>query len=368
MDPATLRETPRVPLRTPGRHEGDTLHRTTRLLPGLAALVALALAVLPSAEAAAPADGHAGLSRHHAKPARTIDYVAMGDSYSAGPLVPPPPGKDGMHSDPFACARSWNNYPAFVAGYLRVRTFTDVTCSGAQTGDFAHPQELSFWGQTTYAAPQLDALSRGTDLVTIGIGGNDYGLFGSMVDNCGRLAAEHPESETPCQDFFTVDGVDSRASYAKAIRERISAAVREVQERAPRAEVYVVAYPRLLPDSGTCDAIGFAAGDVPWGNRIEHLLNESLRKGARSHGAHFVSMEEASAGHDACAGEDAWINGRTTVMTGPTAAASFHPFLVGERGVAQQTYRVITGKVAPAWDNAHLAAIGQVVVNPGYVP
>ena len=39
-----------------------------------------------------------------------IHYVALGDSYSAGPLVPTP------RRDPDGCLRSTNNYPAYLAG------------------------------------------------------------------------------------------------------------------------------------------------------------------------------------------------------------------------------------------------------------
>ena len=127
--------------------------------------------------------------------APVIDYVALGDSYSAAPLVPGPPGKLGMRSDPAGCARSWNNYPAHLAGYLDVASYTDVTCSGAQVADFFAPQG----GGQQGAPAQLDALSADTDLVTVGIGGNDYGLFGSLIQSCGALAIAHPKTKAPCQ-------------------------------------------------------------------------------------------------------------------------------------------------------------------------
>ena len=98
-----------------------------------------------------------------------------------------------------------------------------------------------------------------------------------------------------------------------------------IREAAPNAEVWVVAYPRLLPQSGTCSAIGFAKGDVVWGNHIENRLNTSLSRGSLSAGGHYVAMFPASKGHDACAGSDAWINGRLGILAGPHAAAGFHP-------------------------------------------
>src|SRR5215212_4550423 len=89
-------------------------------------------------------------------------YVALGDSYSAGPLIPTTDLAGG-------CARSDHNYPSLVAQRLGVREFTDATCSGATTRDLAAEQH-PFEGSTI--PPQLTSVTADTDLVTIGIGGN----------------------------------------------------------------------------------------------------------------------------------------------------------------------------------------------------
>src|SRR4051812_25705575 len=83
-------------------------------------------------------------------------YVALGDSYSAGPLIP-------TTDLAAACARSDHTSPSLVARALRVSTFVDVTCSGARPADLAasHP---GFADATI--PPQLHALDRRTDLVT----------------------------------------------------------------------------------------------------------------------------------------------------------------------------------------------------------
>jgi lysophospholipase L1-like esterase len=283
-----------------------------------------------------------------------VDYVALGDSFSAGPLIPD------ARSDPAGCFRSTNNYPAYLAGYLEVRTYRDVTCSGARTRDLRRPQRLAF-GQSV--PPQMDALSAGTDLVTIGIGGNDYGLFGSIVGTCGALRDRDPRG-APCRRSFTrrVDGrpVDTRARDARRIEDHVARAVRAVARRAPEADLYVVGYPRLLPERGTCAAVSFAAGDYPWARHIARLLNDSLRGAAERAGATFVDFYPASRGHDACAGSRAWLNGSQAVFG---LAAGFHPFQKGMRGMARAVHAAITGEPAPGNAEADPPP-GSVVGNP----
>ena len=283
-----------------------------------------------------------------------LDYVALGDSYSAGPLIPT------ARRDPDGCLRSTNNYPAYLAGYLDVATYRDVTCSGARTSDFAHRQSLVVG---TPAPPQLDALSADTDLVTVGIGGNDFGLFGSMVDTCQKVRDQDPEGR-PCRAAFTtrVHGhrVDTLLRDARRIQHTVGHALALVHRRAPSAQVVVLGYPRLLPITGTCAEVPFAAGDYGWARHVERRLNRSIRNAAAGHRATYVNLYPAFLRHDACAGDQAWING-AQVKIG--LALSFHPFQAGEREMARATYQLMTGLVAPTEGDAAPPA-GSIVVNP----
>lgn len=337
------------------------MRRTRTLGSALAAL--LAVTALTGATAATASGRPTAPARAAAVtlPA-VIDYVALGDSYSAAPLVPGPPARPGVRNDPVQCVRSWNNYPAFLAGYLGVRSYTDVTCSGADTSDLVQPQG----GDTPYAAPQVAALSAETDLVTLGIGGNDLGLFGSLISECGRLARAHPGATAPCRRHFTVHGVDTKRRDARRIQARVTTAVREVRAAAPHARVIVVGYPRILPRHGTCDRVGFAAGDAAWGFRVEQVLNRSLRRAAQTAGARYVGFGRASSGHDAC-GRRPWINGKDLVLGGPDGAADFHPFLRGTRGVARHLFEAMTGRTAPTYRNAR-TPVSAIVTNPVYPP
>jgi lysophospholipase L1-like esterase len=310
----------------------------------------------PPVSAAAPAapasSAPVGASARPVFP-RHLDYVALGDSYSAGPLI------EVGRQDPVGCFRSTNNYPAYLAGYFGVRSYRDVTCSGATTDDFRSPQTLILGD--TEPPPQLDALSRGTDLVTIGIGGNDFGLFGSLISTCGQVAASDPQG-TPCQAHFTDDqGVDTKARDARLIQANVARVTEAVRRRAPHAEIYLIGYPQILPDDGaTCAQAPLAAGDYVWADRIGALLNRSVRLAARDAGVHFLGLAAASQGHDVCAGPAAWVNGKDLRVG---VAADYHPFRRGMRAEARELYRRITGSGAPTYAFARPPA-GSVVPNP----
>ena len=283
--------------------------------------------------------------------AATVDYVALGDSYSAGPLIPT------QRVDPVGCLRSVNNYPAFLAGYAGVATYRDVTCSGARVRDFSHRQKPVIGGARVPA--QLGALSGRTDLVTVGIGGNDFGLFGDLTSVCLLLAQADPHG-APCrQHYTTARGVDTKYRDAQRIQAHVATALRQIHHAAPHARVLVVGYPRLLPSRGTCAAAPFARGDYPFARHVGVLLNRSLRRAAAAHHATYVDMYGVSRGHDLCAGPRAWINGPQN--TGE--AAAFHPFEKGEREMARHVFHVLTGRVAPQGGDA-APPPGSVVLNP----
>lgn len=120
--------------------------------------------------------------------AATGPYVALGDSYTAGPLVPTPTGS------PILCGRSTNNYPQDVRRATGPSSFTDASCSSATTADMTQPQSLQ--GGLQSAPPQFDALRSNDALVTLGIGGNDAGLIG-VAEECAKLDAAWPFGTLP---------------------------------------------------------------------------------------------------------------------------------------------------------------------------
>jgi lysophospholipase L1-like esterase len=258
-------------------------------------------------------------------------YVALGDSYTSGPGIPWP------RLDRLACYTSTNNYPAWVADNLGLRSYTDGSCGGADTTNMLQPQTPPIPLGTH--PPQFSFLRADTDLVTVGIGGNDFGVFGTLTSRCPELRGSDPTG-SPCRDEFTVDGVDTMKQKVAMTGDRVRAVLSGVHERSPNAKVLLVGYPRIVPPSGNCpNVVPIADGDLRWLDEVEQALNGALENAANADGSTtFVDMYPASLGHDACAGRDAWIQGKDNNVF---AAIQYHPFKAGMVGVANEISKAL---------------------------
>ncbi|SFS85908.1 SGNH/GDSL hydrolase family protein [Saccharopolyspora flava] len=215
-----------------------------------------------------------------------FEYVAMGDSAAAGPLVPGP--------DPnLLCFRSTMNYPQVAAARLGAQ-LKDVTCSGADTEDFSGRQHFVL-------PPQYDALSPSTDLVTVTIGGNDVSLVQAAV-SCLNALPEPVGSS--CADRFTADGGDELAERIDEFTPDLDAALDEIADRAPNAEIVVVGYGTYLPPGGCYPKEPMWARDADYIQSSVDRLSARLGERARAHGAKFVDLGPVSEGHDVCQAPD----------------------------------------------------------------
>lgn len=282
------------------------LSRAGRGLTVGAALLCAGAALAPGAAAASTTAG----SRH------AVDYVALGDSYASAPVVP-------TQVDP-TCLRSSQNYPSLVAA-ARSAALTDVSCSGATTADMTASQEDG-------VAPQLDAVGRGTDLVTVTIGGNDIG-FSTVLGTCAQLTSTDAAGD-PCESHFTGGGADQITEAIAETAPKVDKVLRGIHRRAPHARVVVVGYPDLFPDNGvgcTSASVPLAAGDFAWLRDKEKQLNAMLARQARHEGSRYVDTYAATVGHDLCqpTGER-WIE----TFAPQTPAAPVHPNAAGEAAMA----------------------------------
>jgi lysophospholipase L1-like esterase len=246
-------------------------------------------------------------------------YVSLGDSYTAGPLIP------NQNQSPAGCLRSDNNYPHLVAPSLALPGFRDVSCSGADTGDMTSAQGVSPGPNP----PQFNALDLATKLVTVGIGGNDIG-FSEIVQNCSTFTDPFGQ---PCQDHYVVNGQDELSRRIAATAPLVAAVLQGIHSRSPQADVFVVGYPAILPDTGNgCwPTMPVAFADVPYLRAKVKELNAMLATQAAANGATYVDTYTPSIGHDACQLPTVrWIEPAAPA----SPAAPVHPNLQGMQGIA----------------------------------
>jgi hypothetical protein len=99
--------------------------------------------------------------------------------------------------------------------------------------------------------------------------------------------------------------------------------VKDIRQRAPQAQVFVITYPAILPPQGTCTQLGIAEEEAALMLEVATRLPGITREAARATGVGVIIMDYLSTGHNAC-GPQAWVNGAAN-KDGPP----FHPNLTG---------------------------------------
>jgi hypothetical protein len=280
--------------------------RVRRLLVAIVGVLAALVLAAPASQAASP-----------------LRYVALGDSYSAASGVLPPD-----LSAPLQCLRSTRNYPHVIARATGAR-LTDVTCGAAETSHF-------FESQYPGVAPQLEAVKKDTQLVTMTIGGNDSGVFINAILSCGTAGLLSLGQGSPCKDRYGSSFEDTirTTTYPSLVR-----SLKAVRAKAPKARVAILGYPWIMPASGGCfDRMPVASGDVPYVRGIEATLNDAVRRAAAATGATYVDLNAVSEGHDAC--QPIGVRWVEPVLQG-TNPVIVHPNALGESEMAAEAISVL---------------------------
>jgi lysophospholipase L1-like esterase len=250
--------------------------------------------------------------------ARADSYVSLGDSYTAGPLIPNQIGP------PYGCLRSDHNYPHLAAPAIGL-PLRDPSCSGAKTDHMTQPQGVDPDGPNP---PEFDSLDAATDVVSITIGGNDIG-FSEIARSC----VTYDPFSHPCQDKYNAGGVDQISQRIQATAPKVGAVLQGIHSRSPSARVFLLNYAAIFPETGNgCwPQMPIAYADVPYLRAKQKELNQMLADQAAANGATLVDWYTASIGHDACQLPIArWVE--PMVPTNP--AAPIHPNLAGMQGAA----------------------------------
>jgi hypothetical protein len=244
-------------------------------------------------------------------------YVALGDSYAAGPLIP-------LFLKPYGCLKSSNNYAHLAAPKLGM-TLRDPSCSGAKTDHMTAPQGVTPGPN----APQFNSLTADVKLVSVQLGGNDIG-FSGIAQDCFSLS---PTGQAPCKAKYVGAGPDQVSARIAAVAPKLSAVLAGIRSRAPTARILVVNYPAIFPHSGAgCwPFLPVANGDVPWLRSKQVELNQMIATQTAAAGARLVDAYAASIGRDACKLPlIRWVE--PLIPVGP--AAPVHPNIIGMIGMA----------------------------------
>jgi lysophospholipase L1-like esterase len=224
--------------------------------------------------------------------AATVNYVALGDSYSSGV------GAGNYYSSSGSCDRSPNAYPALWAAANSVTTFTFAACSGAKVADVI--------------SSQLSALSSSTTLVSFTIGGNDAG-FSSIMESCILSSTSTCESDVAAAE----------ASINATLPGKLATLLSDVHADSPAARVVVLGYPDFY-DLNAWLCIGLSSGDHQAIDAGINDLDGILATAAANNGAVFADPRPKFAGHELCDGAG-WLNSLTIPI-----GSSYHPTATGQ--------------------------------------
>ncbi|WP_405494068.1 SGNH/GDSL hydrolase family protein [Nocardia sp. NBC_00511] len=255
------------------------------------------------------------------------NYVALGDSYTAATGFDDVP--DGSYAPP-GCFQAHTDYPHQIAGLLggehRLGSFADASCGGATITAFTNPQHTI----DGVNAPQFSRIDGSTNLVTIGIGGNDVGLE-ALVEECARDGL----TNRSCMDAHVRDGVDDISASIARVEPKLEAVIRDVRARAANdVRILIVDYLEAMPDSGAgCyPEVPILPADAAWFAGTYRQLDAALATAAANQSAELVDTYAPTLGHNVCSNATTrYVEFLTVVSSNPpfSLAAPVHPNIGG---------------------------------------
>lgn len=238
----------------------------------------------------------------------TVDYAALGDSYSSGV------GTGTVTNDGSGCDRSPDAYGPLWTTAHSVAHFDFAACTGATTSDVV--------------THQLGGLTGSTTLVSITIGGNDVG-FAGVLKSC--LLG----SDATCQSAVANAENTARTALPRKLATTYSA----IRSHAPNARVDVLGYPHLF--ERTC-ATSTTMDSAKRGylNDGADQLDAVVAAAVTGAGAGFAYSDARPhfAGHGICA-DRPWINDASLLNQGN----SYHPNKSGYRSGYLPALEALTG-------------------------
>jgi len=227
--------------------------------------------------------------------ASTVQYVALGDSYSSGL------GAGSYISASGSCDRSTRAYPEQWAGAHAPASFVSVACAGATTADVT--------------GSQVSALSPSTTLVSLTIGGNDAGFSGVMETCVLGLTSLCLNAVSKAEAIINGPLLGLLVNTLQTIR-----------SRAPAAKIVLLGYPELYDLSRSSTCIGLSTRDRTALNGGADELDGVLSTAAgRVGGVTFADVRHQFATHEIC-DSGSWLNSVDIFAL----SSSYHPNANGQ--------------------------------------
>jgi lysophospholipase L1-like esterase len=239
--------------------------------------------------------------------AATVNYVALGDSYSSGV---------GTGGESGSCSRSASAYPQLWANGHTHNSFAFVACSGAKTTDVS--------------ANQLSALNSSTTLVSITIGGNDLGFANIMID-CNLYG-----------DSTCVNEINAAENTARTqLPGWLDSLYSQIRAKAPSAKVVVLSYPRFYDTNTWYPCPGLSSTKHKKINEGADVL-DTVIQGEVAKYANFSFADVRSRfanGHELCDYGSEWLHSVDWTNLGD----SYHPNSSGHSGGYLPALTSVTG-------------------------
>lgn len=240
------------------------------------------------------------------------DYVALGDSYSAGTGTGP------VFTGESGCRQTIYSY-SYRLHYAHPEwKFIDKACHGAVTQNVIDTQ--------------VNALTENTKWVTYTIGGNDAG-FSNVLHECWFWGGSKCNAELQKAENIINGTLPAQLDKINSL----------IKSKAKWAKVIVLDYPRIfkvVPED--CDTFTFfLEADMKKMNALAELLGKKLKEAAARAGSNFIPASVVSIfnTHALCDAQP-WIN---NYSDSSDVEETFHPNKLGHEQGYYQVVHGVTG-------------------------
>ncbi len=271
------------------------------------------------------------------EPTQTLDYLALGDSYSSGEgdiekdrygasyYTPETIGDGGCHL-------STRSYPYLLRSYYEIadNKMKSVACSGATLfydynlikgtylGQGGRLKELSEADRNQAQADALDKFTPGVvpqiefvkkyqpKAITLTGGGNDVDFaeiltycatpeIGAVIvaDTCGYAKEDSDLNK------LLYASIDTQYTYNKRF-------INAIREASPKTNIIIIGYPSFISSEGTCvlNSADLEKVEIIMINKAVTYMNEMLKKVASDTGTSYVDVEDSLKSGRLCEGSE----------------------------------------------------------------